>query len=370
MSTRGQSLKNPSLLLTPHPSFKCGETIHDGNEDEYDSDDEELGRVKFSCNIPNNAKSTSDSVSVTTLHFRCRNQSVGFLLSDETSAKNDQEKLDSVQEAMDPNFFDTGYTLAGRTGFQIWAGSRVMMEGILRWPKSSSSPSPSSPPLPQSNKLVGSEDANNRLERYQQSILDGARILELGSGVGVVGTSLAAVGGQVLMTDLPTLVDYSLWPNLVANQVENEDESLTERQSPSWLGAETARIHQGWASTTALDWTKPVQGQLSVEQVDSIDIIISCDCVWLVSMLDGLLNSVASVFDASKSDDITFLMSFQRRDTGESDEKSMFTTVDKVLDSVESRGWKLQCLAWRPVTVKGEDDWKKETEVYIFEIKP
>lgn len=383
-----KQLKDPSLLLTPNPSFKCAENIQPLRNDSHDYDsDEEVGRVEFTCVIPspncNSEKkvdtNTTLDAATTTLKFRCRDQSVGFLLSNEASASDDQENLDSCHEAMDPNFFDTGYTLAGRTGFQIWAGSRVMMEILLCWPSSMESPS---------RRLVFCNDTNGRIEKYQKLIANGVKILELGSGVGVVGTSLAAMGGQVLMTDLPTLVDYSLKPNIVANTTKSNSSSIsTEKVSkdeshvgkkenwkeilpPSWLGVEAASIHQGWASTTALDWTKNVRDQLTPEQIDDIRIIVSCDCVWLVSMLDGLLDSVATIFNASKSDDITFLMSFQRRDTEEGNESTTFTTVERVLSSVEARGWKLNCLAWRHVLVKGENDWKEEKKVFVFEIKP
>ena len=392
-----QNLKDPSLLLSPHPSFKCGETIKP-ESDGYDSD-EEVGRVEFSCTIPtpncdsdpnkqvdvNTNETNKKTESTTTLRFRCRDQSVGFLLSNETSASDDQENLDSCHETMDPNFFDSGYTAAGRTGFQIWAGSRVMMETLLPWPCPASS-----------GRLVNSLDANGRIEKYRRLVLNGAKILEFGSGVGVVGTSLAAVGAQVLMTDLPSLVDYSLKPNIIANATaaistlcdrhnngerkgsndhQNnaiEDENIEKEQSilPSWLGIEAEPIHKGWTSAMALDWTKPVEEQLNPEQMHDIRVIISCDCVWLVSMLDGLLNSVSSVFETSKSGDIAFLMSFQRRDTKEGNQSPTFTTVERVLSSVEARGWKLKCLAWRPVLVKGEGDWKEEKEVYVFEIKP
>lgn len=168
-----------------------------------------------------------------------------------------------------------------------------------------------------------------------------------------------------------TLVDYSLWPNLTLNSsLPGDDDNEIESISPSWLGRHAVQIHKGWASTTVMDWSKPLKTQLSQKQINDIEIIISCDCVWLVSMLDGLLDSVSSVFESSKAEDISFLMSFQRRDTKEGNESSTFTTVDRVLSSVEDRGWKLECLAWRPVTVKGDDNFTEEKEVFVFEIKP
>lgn len=360
MNNKQKALEDPSLLLTPHPSFRCGETINLHDISSCDSDDDEdVGKVKFSCTIP--IEDNDDDTSITTLHFRCRDQSVGFLNPDETSASNNQETLESVQEVMDPNFFDKGYSLAGRTGFQIWAGSRVMMEALLHWHNDSSISSP--------DRLVGSTSANDQLEKYQKQIKTGANILEFGSGVGVVGTSLAAVGGKVLMTDLKTLVDHSLWPNIMANITE-DNMKKTNDETPFWLGEHVTKVKKGWASAIPLDWTKSVSDQLQKEQIENVELIISCDCVWLVSMMDGVLNSAALVFEMSKSEDITLLMSFQRRDNKDGSKSETFTTVEGVLASVEARGWKVKCLAWRPVVVKGIDDFREKKDVFIFEIRP
>lgn len=363
-----QHLKDPSNLLSPYSSLKCSEAIRPLNFDshEYDSDydEEEIGQIEFICSFPLHpvVQHNSATSSHITLRFRCRDQSVNFLQSGEPTECQPDEKTE-CQEAIDPHFFDTGYTLAGSTGFQIWAGSRIMMETLLHYPST----------LSESRNLVNCMKRNSIIEMYQNRIKDGANILELGSGVGVVGTSLAAVGGHVLMTDLPTLVDYSLCPNIFVNtakgnlSTENNDGC---QSPPTWLGSDVSAIHNGWASATALDWTRPVQDQLTTRQTDEVQIIVSCDCVWLVSMLDGLLDSVEAIFNASTHDDISFLMSFQRRDSKESNNSSMFTTVEKVLSAVDLKGWNLTCLAWRPIVVKCENDSKEEREVFVFEIKP
>lgn len=371
-------LLDPKLLLSPPVSFKCGERIHSLHSQEDDEEEEQIGRVEFTCTIPDVSITSSNQgqcedsdakdmdsrnkYQTKTIRCRCRDQSVGFLNSNESSTQDDEEE----EHMMDPNFFDTGYTLAGKTGFQIWAGSRVMMEILLPWSFNSSSNTDSRNSGDCEKKLVDCADTNDLIEYYQKRIMDGASILELGAGVGVVGTALAAVGGQVLMTDLPSLVDYSMWPNIIDNAKEEDNPT----NDASWLGGERKKIHHGWAVATPLDWTRPVHEQISQEQIESINIIISCDCVWLVSMLDGLMDSVSAVFQRSKANDIAFLMSFQRRDTKEGSQSSTFTTVERVLSSVEERGWKLRCLAWRPVIVRGDNDFKQEKEVFVFEIKP
>ena len=45
----------------------------------------------------------------------------------------------------------------------------------------------------------------------------------------------------------------------------------------------------------------------------------------------------------------------------------------KIIEAIKTRGWSIDCLAWRPVTVSREADGKVsdvETEVFVFEITP
>jgi len=207
----------------------------------------------------------------------------------------------------------------------------------------------------------------------------------------LVGASLAAVGAQVLLTDLPTLVENAIIPNLELNQNvdQEEDEATSASDSPGvseWLNElenenRPVSIGKGWAGTAALDWTKPVEEQLSPSGLyENVDLIVASDCVWLVSMLNALLDTVEAIFAAaattksSKSDTKgeysgpTFVMSFQRRDTPTSNgQSSIFTTVERVVDAMKGRGWNVDCLAWHPVKLDGD---QPDQEVYLFEIVP
>ena len=152
----------------------------------------------------------------------------------------------------------------------------------------------------------------------------------------------------------------------------------------------------GWIAATALDWTKPVvPQQLTVEQCQAVDLILASDCVWLVSMLQGLLSTVAEIcrHDCHVNNDSnnnnnhppkSFLMSFQRRDpdpssNGNEDATTeMFTTVDRVLAELQARNWNVECLAWHPVVYKNPEQQEGTTnskvndtttkEVFLFEI--
>jgi hypothetical protein len=399
---------DPSRRYPSSVGFQCGESRRETATDNHsdNDDDDDFGFwVTFHCTLP---PGTTLSNGRDTLEFRCREPSCGVLTSDEprttttitttiVASKQEQQQDDDDDEkavAVDPFMFEKGYTLAGRTGFQVWPGSRLLVE-ILTWPIP--------PPL--------SSSSFSRCDYWQTRLRNGARVLELGAGVGVVGASLAATGAQVLLTDLSTLVTHSIRPNLAMNSSSSSFESSIQQQQhqlspplspPAWLNGTHAKpIGRGWAGATALDWTVPVNEQLpSPDLYNTIDIVVASDCVWLVSMLDALLSTVASIFshhqhqqhvsqptwsspssDQEKDTNLSpssssathrhdngpaLLMSFQRRDTVEGDSSAVFTTVQRVLKDVTNRGWTMECLAWSLVHYNTEED----KEVFVFEIRP
>ena len=116
----------------------------------------------------------------------------------------------------------------------------------------------------------------------------------------------------------------------------------------------------GWASIANIDWTEPLNEEVS--SISSLDWIIASDCVWLVSMLDSLLNTVDSLFRLNPN--ARLILSFQRRDAGDN---TRFSSVSSIVSSVRKRDWSIDCLAWRHVRQEGEDEPK---EVFVFEIIP
>ena len=217
-----------------------------------------------------------------------------------------------------------------------------------------------------------------RLNEIQTRIRNGARMIELGSGVGVVGTYLSAIGSQVILTDLPTLVenaiDYNLNRNKTIMDITTSSSSVDNTACPSWLAKDGIRIGNGWAAAIPLDWTRPLHEQLSHDQTSSIEFIIASDVIFLASMLNSLLNTVNSIFQASSSssNSPSFILSFQRRDAKAGEDSVAFTTVSGFVTEIHRRGWTLDCLAWRPVTVRRETNdglvVNDESEVFVFEI--
>ena len=344
-----------SMPREPPPLFQCGEFLEEQQEVH------DYGRtVSFFCTLPREKDDVDDDNSNPRLTFHCRDRSVGVLNDQESKLTNSDMEETEEDTAVDPNFFQQGYTLAGRTGFQVWAATRLMVESLLF-------------PL---------DSDCDRLTTIQREIQSSKkRILELGSGVGVVSLSIAAsTGSQVLLTDLPALVEQSLLPNLKLNQRTSIDKTdLSSSQlPPQWLYEASRDLEfeeeednenivfpigdkGGWASIAVVDWTMPLNSQVS-KVAPMIDYIIASDCVWLVSMMDSLLDTVHAIFQANPL--ARLLLSFKRRDGTDS---TMFTKVDSVVEAVKARGWSLECLAWRYATSEDNEGTK---EVYLLEIAP
>eukprot|EP00980_Cylindrotheca_fusiformis_P002545 scaffold600_cov68-Cylindrotheca_fusiformis.AAC.3 len=427
---------DPSLLLPDDDAelwngagdgFHCQEYLgpsqpppqNDDDDDEYWDDDRPV--VWFQCTIPTitttelpetsstsvSTKATTTTTKMVSLTFECLEPSCDVLMQDEkssTATATGGKKDYDYDGAMDPFFFDPGYTLAGKTGFQIWPGSRLLVEALL---------------VPLSTTTETS-NTNIRLVQWQERIQNPKesdatiRILELGSGVGMVGTSLAAVAGaHVLLTDLKTLVENSTQPNLQRNSTSTS--TKIPDVNSCWLTKHHMKnmvsIGKGWAATTPIDWTIPlistdtfssdhhqnnniqqqqnIQNQLELEDIQNIDLILASDCIWLVSMMEPLFDIVDCIF--THNPQAKFLLSFQRRDgtnhednndndnndddpkTTSSSNKKMFTTVDSVLKTMmEERKWSVQCLAWRPTnttttTTTTTTDNQDPKEVFLFE---
>ncbi|KAL7516249.1 hypothetical protein ACHAWX_001281 [Stephanocyclus meneghinianus] len=324
----------PCLLVPPNPSFQCSES-------------KATHYVLFTCNVPNSSSR---------LEFACRSPSCGALHENEPSVHDQRSEQDEDECRVDPNFFDAGYTMAGSTGFTIWTGTRLLIEALC-WRQ---------------------DCYCDRLITIQRRLVN-ARVLELGAGVGVVGAYIAAsLGGTVLLTDLPTLVENAIEDNLARNetkhcQMDTQHDNQT-KDSHFWLGTHPRRIGNGWASSTPLDWTRPIHEQLTPLQCQSIDFIVASDVVFLISMLQSLLDTVSALFASSSHNDPSFLLSFQRRDSKDGEESASFTTVTRIIREVKGRGWSCHCLAWRPVMVMKEGDngevAKVESQVFVFEIRP
>lgn len=337
--------------------LKCGEEWthnHNDNEqyDEEDDDDDFHGPITFHVQLPSQSGSGTHL-----LHFNCRDKSSGVLLPSESSVK----KEDTYDGPSDPFFFEKGFYMEAKTGFQVWPGSRLMVEAFT----CSSAVSP---------------NANGTMTHLKDRLSLGGKlnILEVGAGMGVVGSCLAAAGGNVLITDLPVLVEHGIERNLCRNGRANSIrmESVNRQQScPQFLtdacayettttdtaSYDAVKLGRGWARAAVLDWFKPLNEQLPLSTTSDIDVIVACDCIFLRKLANPLLTTIAAIFEHSSAKNPKFFFTFQRRNM-----LGLFIQLEELLGKFEERGWAVECVAWRDVDV--EDDGVHQN--YLFQVTP
>ena len=188
-------------------------------------------------------------------------------------AKRNLEREDG--DWVDPMFFAEDYTVAAATGFQVWEGARAVV------------------------KLLEEEDSALAAD------LRGRRVLELGSGTGLAGLSASVIGGDVLLTDLPTVTDYSLRPNIAKNAAaaaaaDSAGAGAATRQARScW--PEGHAVGRGSAACMSLDWTADVPSQAAAAGVDlgKVEVLLAAECVWLVELVNPFVATVLALLRAS-----------------------------------------------------------------------
>lgn len=295
-----QFVPHPSCYVPINPALRCGEVCTAATGDTDDDEDMHYP-VTFHITLPSKT---------VRLNFYCRDRSSGVLLPTE-SALSTKDEGDNMN---DPFFFEKGFYLEAKTGFQPWPGSRLMIEAFT---------------------CMKNERMTYWQKRLTSSDLD---ILELGAGIGLVGTCLAAAGANVLLTDLPVLVEHGIIGNLKRNKTH---------------------FDVGSAKAQVLDWLKPISEQLSNDT--SFDVIVACDCLFLRKLIDPLLNVISDLFHQSSKNSPKLLFTYERRNM-----MGVFIGLEELLERIKYKGWSVECLAWRTIPVEGDGEHK----LYLFEVTP
>ncbi|CAB3235566.1 unnamed protein product [Arctia plantaginis] len=110
--------------------------------------------------------------------------------------------------------------------------------------------------------------------QHKSDFLSGIKVLELGSGLGVVGLTAATLGAQVTLTDLPEAL-----PLLKLNINENK-----------------AKIGSmgGYAIAESLVW-----GESSAILFEEFDMIVLADCIYYEEAVDPLVETLKNFSNAS-----------------------------------------------------------------------
>mmetsp|Transcript_4103 Transcript_4103/g.9104 ORF Transcript_4103/g.9104 Transcript_4103/m.9104 type:complete len:405 (+) Transcript_4103:150-1364(+) len=382
MSNTRPFVPPPSRIVPINPDLKCGEewnSLHlscDDDCDDEEDDDDFRGPINFHITLPDtttNGNGTPPHNTTRRLNFNCRDKSSGVLLPTESKAEESELEDDNVMRN-DPFFFEKGFYLEAKTGFQPWPSSRLMVEAFTCCTSSTTTTTGAVAVTKDDND--NHDNGNHRLAYWQSRLRNGdLTILEVGAGIGLVGTCLAAAGGKVWVTDLPVLVEHAIWPNLRRNGKATTPSSLDALQERAPKGGiftassegYCSRIGRGWAQAATLDWFQPISEQLSDETTSSFDVIVACDCFFLRKTTDPLLSMINSIFQkassssSTKSRPPTFLFTYQRRNmTG------VFMGLEELLEKMERRGWNVECLAWRTISVEGDG----EQDLHLFEASP
>ena len=225
-------------------------------------------------------------------------------------------------------------------------------------------------------------EGNERMGYWQTRLVSGnLNILEVGAGVGIVGISLAALGGCVLITDLPVLVEHSIRPNLRRNRCnENVDDDnnfkrhcgRSTNHDNFFLESseEYSSNGNGSAQAVVLDWFIPLSEQLPYATTSAVEVIIGCDCMWMSKLVEPLLEVVSTIFQHYLSNitsttttrtQPSFFFTYQRRN-----QSGVFIGLEELLARINQRGWNVDCVSWRTIYDKEEGNH----ELYLFEVTP
>ncbi|KNE58817.1 hypothetical protein AMAG_04363 [Allomyces macrogynus ATCC 38327] len=182
---------------------------------------------------------------------------------------------DSDDDTFDPCFFDEGYSLAAQTAYSVWEGGARLLDFIQR-----KGDTPGSAVAADLRALLGIDQSS------------GVPVVELGSGTGAAGLGLAMLGADVLVTDVPSIVDL-LRDNIKRNVGVDAVEA---KATSAWNG--TVRLGSGTAAAQPLNWAIPVDQQLTHNDPRNARVLVATECTWLQSLIPMFTSTVAQLLAA------------------------------------------------------------------------
>jgi len=185
-------------------------------------------------------------------------------------------------DEMDPMFFDdTPDALAALTARKMWESSAFMILQFAKW---------------------GSK------------YFEGKRILELGSGTGVVGLVAASYGAkQLILSDMDAVVNQD--PILTSNMNRNAD-VLRDCQ----------------VDCMAIDWIEVLKGRQDLSKLNTcVDVIVASDCVWLNNIVEPFVCTIDCVLKGNPG--CVAIVAFMDRSTATS---TVFASASHVRETFKA----------------------------------
>lgn len=193
---------------------------------------------------------------------------------------------------------DTSFRLAQRndtssTGSSLWLSSQVLSSFLL-------------------HTYAKGQQGNDEKARK--------RILELGSGTGLLSLLMARLGWDAVSTDIPPVLDSVLKPNVEAGlyQLVNQNKAVKDQIRVCELDwtAPPERWHWhpklGFPSTQKHADERSVDSESTAEQC--FDLILTADTIYEPSIVKPLLSTIAYLCKRQADSKPTVLLALERRD--------------------------------------------------------
>jgi predicted nicotinamide N-methyase len=218
----------------------------------------------------------------------------------------------SEEAGQDPYFFEPGYTIAATTGFcRVWEGAATLSQYLEHFP----------------NRVVGK------------------RVVELGAGVGECGLVCAALGADVVMTDVEVVAENVIRRNILQNATPGE--ASTARPG-AWPRARL--VGRGSAAHATLDWMDPLPTKPVFVEAD---VIIAAECVWLRELVEPFANTVVALLRGGVSELILSIR--DRSSTEDASSGKAFASTGEVFRLFKSLGCAIEELYKTASEDEGKD---------------